>query len=202
MSNIYIKNKAYKVNEYIRFLNLVNFRWEKRVEEEITDKLEAYLEGLGERFKYYYEVERNKEIGGENLAIFACSSTECFRQVLTKNIKIDQYYVKEYALVKVKEDFIGKKEVENFSRFLISLTNELVTPSVDIMSTTLNGILITVSGFSEEAVNFAQQFKFSKTFLLGLKGWCDMRLILVDLKEEKLYTNQKGKEVVSAYKIK
>lgn len=60
------------------------------------------------------------------------------------------------------------------------------------MSTTLNVVLITTSGFSEEVVNFAQQFKFSKTFLLGLKVWGNMRLILVDLKKEKLYANQRG----------
>jgi hypothetical protein len=37
---------------------------------------------------------------------------------------------------------------------------------------------------------------------LGIKGWCDIRLILVDLKGKKLYSNKKGKEVLSAYKIK
>ncbi len=70
------------------------------------------------------------------------------------------------------------------------------------MSTMLNGVLVTTSGFSEEAVNFAKKFKFSKSFLLGIKGWCDIRLILVDLKGEKLYSNQRGKGVLSAYKIR
>jgi len=70
------------------------------------------------------------------------------------------------------------------------------------MSTVLNGVLVSTSGFSEEAVSFAKKFKFSKSFLLGIKGWCEIRLILVDLKKEELYSNQKGKEVLSAYKIK
>ncbi len=172
------------------------------MEENITDKLEAYLKDLEERYKYYYEVERDKEISGVKVDIFAKSSTEYFRQVLTKDIKIDQYYTKEYAIVKVEKSFVGKKELDKFSQFLTSLTNELITPSLDVMSTTLNGVLITASGFSEEAINFAKKFKFSKSFLLGIKGWCDIRLILVDLKEEKLYSNKKGKEVLSAYKIK
>ena len=172
------------------------------MEENIPDKLESYLKDLEERYKYYYEVERDKEISGVKVDIFAKSSTEHFRQVLTKNIKIAKHYTKEYAVVKAEKRFGDKNEVEKFSKFLKSLVNELVNPSVDIMSTIINGVLVSTSGFSEEAVSFAKKFKFSKSFLLGIKGWCDIRFILVDLKEEKLYSNQKGKEVLSAYKIK
>lgn len=172
------------------------------MEENIPDKLEAYLRDLEERYKYYYEVERNKEILGVKLDIFAQSSTEHFRQVLTKKIKIDQHYTKEYAVVKTLKRIGDKSEVENFSKFIKSLVNELVVPSVNTMYTIINGVLVSTSGFSEEAINFAEKFKFSKSFLLGLKGWCDIRLILIDLKGQKLYSNKKGEEVLSAYKVK
>ena len=172
------------------------------MEENIPDKLEAYLRDLEERYKYYYEVERNKEILGVKLDIFAQSSTEHFRQVLTKKIKIDQHYTKEYAVVKTLKRIGDKSEVENFSKFIKSLVNELVVPSVNTMYTIINGVLIATSGFSEEAINFAEKFKFSKSFLLGLKGWFDIRLILIDLKGQKLYSNKKGEEVLSAYKVK
>jgi hypothetical protein len=172
------------------------------MEGNITDKLEAYLKVLEERYKYYYEVERDKEISGLKVDIFAKSSTEHFRQVLTKSIKIDQHYTKEYAAVKGEKGFVDKNKVEEFSQFLISSINKLSPSSINTMSTMLNGVLVTTSGFSEEAVNFAKKFKFSKSFLLGIKGWCDIRLILVDLKGEKLYSNQRGKGVLSAYKIR
>jgi len=172
------------------------------VEESTVDKLESYLKDLEERYKYYYEVERDKEVSGVKVDIFAKSSTEHSRQVLTKSIKIDQHYTKEYAAVKAEKRFVDKNEIEKFSKYLKPLINELFTPSVDIMSTIINGVLISASGFSEEAVIFAKKFKFSKSFLLCIKGWCDIRLILVDLKGEKLYSNKKGKEVLSAYKIK
>ncbi|GAH28934.1 unnamed protein product, partial [marine sediment metagenome] len=161
-----------------------------------------YLKDLEERYKYYYDVERNKEILNVRVDIFAKSSTEHFRQVLTKKIKIDQHYTKEYAVVKTLEGFGDEDEVENFSKFIKSLVNELFVPSVNIMCTIINGVLISTPGFSEEAIRSAERFKFSKSFMLGIKGWCGIRLILVDLKEQRLYSNQKGKEVLSAYKIK
>ena len=172
------------------------------MEENIIDKLKAYLKDLEERYKYYYEVEKDKEISGVKVDIFAKSSIEHFRQVLTKNIKIDQHCTKEYAMVKSLSGLGSKNEVKEFSQFLISSINKISPPSIDTMSTTLNGVLVATSSFSEEAVNFAKKFKFSKSFLLSIKGWCDIRLILVDLKKEELYSNQKGKEVLSAYKIK
>ncbi len=166
------------------------------------DRLDEYLKDLEERYKYYYNVERNKEILNVRIDIFAKSSTEHFRQVLTKRIKIDQHYTKEYAVVKTLKGRGNKSEVENFSKFIESLVNELVIPSVNTMCTIINGVLINTSGFSEEAVRSAKRFKFSKSFMLGIKGWCDIRLILVDLKEQRVYSNDKGKEVLSAYKIK
>ncbi|MEA1939304.1 MAG: hypothetical protein U9N03_01385 [Candidatus Caldatribacteriota bacterium] len=168
----------------------------------MTEKLETYLENLEERFKYYYDVERNKEMFGVKINIFAKSSTEHFRQVLTKKIKIDQHYNKEYAMIKALSGVGEKDEIEKFTQFLTSSINKLSPPSVDTMSTILNGILVSNSGFSQEAIRFGEKFKFSKSFLLGIKGWHDIRLILVDLKEKKLYSNNKGKEVLSAYKIK
>lgn len=166
------------------------------------DKLDEYLNELEERYKYYFDVERNKKISGVSVNIFAQSSTEHFRQVLTKKIKIDQYYTKEYAIVKTIKGFGDKNEIEKFSKYLISLIDKMLIPSLEIMSTIFNGVLISTSGFSEEAINIAERFKFSKSFLLGLKGWCDIRLILIDLKGQKLYSNKKGEEVLSAYKVK
>jgi len=172
------------------------------MEEKLKDKKDTYLKDLEERYKYYYEIERNKELLGEVVDIFASSCIEHFRHVLTKKIKIDQYYTREYAVVRAEDSLIDKNEIEKFTNFLKSLINNLVFPSTEVMSTTLSGILITTVGFSEAAIDFGQRFKYSRSFWLGIKGWCDIRLILVDLREEKLYSNNKGKEVLIAYKIK
>ena len=163
--------------------------------------MEIYLNDLEARFQYYYEVERNKKILGEKIDIFAKSNTEHFRQVLSKKIKIDQHFTREFAMVKTLFGLADKKEVEKFSQLLISSINKLSPPSTDTMYAVLNGVMISDSGFSEDAIRFGEKFSFSKSFLLGIKGWHDIRLILVDLNNNKLFSNKKGKEVISAYKI-
>ena len=104
-------------------------------------------------------------------------------------------------MVKTLFGLADKKEVEKFSQFLISSINKLSSPSTDTMCAVLNGVMISDSGFSEDAIRFGEKFKFSKSFLLGIKGWHDIRLILVDLNNRKLFSNKKGKEIILAYKI-
>ena len=163
--------------------------------------MERYLNDLEARFQYYYEVERNKEMFDEKIDIFAKSVTEHFRQVLNNNIKIDQHFTKEYAMVKTLFGLADKKEVEKFSQYLVSSINKLSPPSTNTMCAILNGIIVSDSGFSEDAIRFGEKFSFSKSFLLGIKGWHDIRLILVDLKNKKVFSNEKGKEIIMAYKI-
>ena len=164
--------------------------------------LEQYLEELKKRYQAHYNVETNKMIAGKKLDIFAISIIEHFRNILTKKIQIDHYQEKETILVKGFNHFVQTKEIEEFSRFLISVTRELVVPSFDIMSQTINGIMISSLGFSGEVIDAAQKFKYGKTFFLGIKGWCDIRLLLVDLKNSCVFCNFKGKEIAEVYTIK
>jgi hypothetical protein len=161
--------------------------------------LEEYLEKLEKRYQAHYNVERNKTVAGKELDIYAISVIEHFRHVLTKKIKIDHYQEREIILVKRFEQLIQAKEIEEFSQYLITANKKLVVPSFDIMSHALNGIIISSQGFSKEAIKYAQRFKYGKTFCLGIKGWCDIRLLLIDIKNNCLFCNAKGKEVVEVY---
>jgi len=161
--------------------------------------LEQYLKELEKRYQAHYNVETNRMIAGKELDIFAISIIEHFRNILTKKIQIDHYQEKETILVKGFDHFVQTKEIEEFSQFLITVTSELVVPSFDIMSHTINGIMISSQGFSGEVIDAAQKFKYGKTFFLGIKGWCDIRLLLIDLKNSCVFCNPKGKEIESVY---
>jgi hypothetical protein len=161
--------------------------------------LDEYLEKLEKRYQAHYNVERNKTIAGKEFDIYAISVIEHFRHVLTKKIKIDDYREREIILVKGFEQLIQAEEIGVFSQYLIEANKELVVPSFDIMSHTLNGIVISSQGFSEEAIKYAQKFKYGKTFCLGIKGWCDIRLLLIDIKNNSLFCNAKGKEIAEVY---
>ncbi len=164
--------------------------------------LTEYLAELVKRYQLHYNVETNKLIAGQQVDIYAISIIEHYRHVLTKKIQIDRYQEREIILVKGFVSLVTDSEINDFSQFLINTTQELVTPSFEVMSHTVNGIMVSEEGFTPEVIATAQKFKYGKTFLLGIKGWCDIRLLLIDVKNSCVFCNAKGKEVAPIYTFK
>ena len=162
-------------------------------------ELKEYLELLVKRYQAHYNVQTNSVIAGKNVDIFAISVIEHFRNILTRKIQFDRYQEREIILVKGFNRLLGVEDIRNFSAFLIAATKELITPSFDIMSHTINGIIISSHGFSGEAIALAQRFRYGRTFFLGIKGWCDIRLLEIDIKNFCVHCNAKGKEIASIY---
>lgn len=161
--------------------------------------LKEYLGELEKRYQAHYNVETNKIVAGNQLNIYAISIIEHFRHVFTKKIQIDNYQEREIILVKGLDEFVDKEKIDEFLKFLIDANQELVTPSFEIMSHIINGIFISSQGFSKEVIESAQRFKYSKTYCLGIKGWCDIRLLLIDINKNYIFCNAKGREVAEVY---
>jgi len=161
--------------------------------------LKEYLDELENRYRAHYNVETHKTIAGKQSDIYAISIIEHFRHVLSKKIQIDHYKEREIILVKGFDQFIQAEEIKGFSQFLINSKKELVSPSFEVMSHIINGIMISSQSFSKEAIEAAQRFKYGRTFCLGIKGWCDIRLLLIDIKNRCVFCNAKGKEIAEIY---
>ena len=163
--------------------------------------LEDYLAELAKRYQAHYNVETNHVIAGMQLDIYAISIIEHYRNVITRKIKIYQYQEREIILVKGSDQLVPDEDIKKFSRFLINAAGELVVPSLDVMSHTINGILVSSQGFSGEAINTTTRFRYGKTYCLGIKGWCDIRFLLLDIKNHSIYYNPKGKEIADVYRF-
>lgn len=163
--------------------------------------LKEYLAELAKRYQAHYNVETGQIVAGKQLDIYAISIIEHFRNVITRKIKIDQYQEREMILVKGFDRLVQDEDIKEFSHFLINAAGKLVVPSLDVMSHTINGILVSSQGFSEEAIKTATKFRYGKTYCLGIKGWCDVRLLLLDIKNHSIYSNAKGKEITEIYRF-
>ncbi len=162
-------------------------------------KLLEYLEELTKRYQLHYNVEANKIISGTKIDIYALSVIEHYRSILSKKIRIDHYQEREIILVNGFDRYVDEEDIYDFSQFLIKAAQELINPSFEVMSHVINGIIVAANGFSQEAIRLSQKFKYSKAFFLGIKGWCDIRLLLIDLNNNTVFCNAKGKEIAQVY---
>ena len=79
--------------------------------------------------------------------------------------------------------------------------NDLVRPSDEHMSTMVTGVLAATGGITPKGRQIIEGYRYSRNFRFLLQGWCDVRLLAVDLTAHEVYSNKGGRAVREAYCI-
>ena len=77
----------------------------------------------------------------------------------------------------------------------------MIVPSDEHMSSTLTGVLLVGGGVDDQVKRLVENFRYSRSFRFFLQGWCELRLLLVDLTTAELYTNKAGRSLREAYRV-
>lgn len=161
---------------------------------------DKYIELLRSKFERHFEIEQDVEIFDNEIDMLARFSDISGRTFITKNDIIDRCENHEYCFIK-KYDIVTEKEVSDFGQFLKKIADEHITPGNDHMSTYVTGVIIS-SNIESDAKKIIEKYNYSKVFSFYLKGWCDVRFLCVDLDNNEVITNKKGKKVKKVYQYK
>lgn len=161
-------------------------------------ELATYLNLIHDRLTAYFDIEQPYEYLGTTYNLYAKSDLRSERYFASKKIKVYAIENKEHVFAKFDEA-PSARTVEGFWEILYKASEELPDPHDEHMSTIINGVLITPQGVDVETQKIAEKLKHEKSFLLGLKGWVYIRLVIVDLASESLVHNKRGKEVRELY---
>ncbi|MCX7950612.1 MAG: hypothetical protein N2594_01505 [Clostridiales bacterium] len=159
----------------------------------------GYIDFLKRRFERYFDIEVDSEVLGLKVDMFAKHYALNGRTFLTKKDVIDSYENNEFVFVKYYKN-LNLKVVDEFIEFLKRAESEFVKPNKNHMSTYINGILV-YEEIDNSAIEKIKRFRNSKTFLFGLKGWFDTRLLAINLGGQDIFCNKEGKRVKKVYKI-
>ena len=77
----------------------------------------------------------------------------------------------------------------DFATVLKGSIAQLVHPHADHIKTVLTGVLIAGNGCEGDVYNIVTAFRFSKAFKWYLHGWCEIRFVVVDLRENAIVHN-------------
>ncbi|WDC83716.1 hypothetical protein PL321_14265 [Caloramator sp. mosi_1] len=158
-----------------------------------------YISLLAKKFERHFEIEYNKEILGLELDMFAKHYSLNGRTFLTKKDIIDSFENYEYVFVKYYS-CLDEYIAENFINFLKETSKEFVKPTKNHMSTYLNGIIL-FDEVKSNSIDKLIKFKHSKTFLFGIRGWFDTRLLAVNLNGQDIICNREGKGLKRCIKL-
>ncbi len=160
---------------------------------------DEYMEGLQRKFERNFDIEKDIIILGEKIDFRAKFCNISGRTFITKNDVIDR--CENYELCYIKRfDNVTEEGVAVYGQFLKKIVDEFVKPGVDHMSTYVTGVVVGGS-VNENAKNSVRKYNYNKAYSFYLRGWCDVRLICVDLNNNEVITNKAGKRVQKVYQI-
>lgn len=160
---------------------------------------DEYLALLSERLAASYNVETHRRLGDVPCPLYACSSVVSGKYVLHRSMTYERIESNEHVICRTLPGPVMEEQVTSFIEELRALVGELVKPSHEHMSSALTGVLVAERGFAPEAARRVARSGFTRHFMLGLRGWCFLRLLGVDLSTGNVWANRRGKEVMGAY---
>ncbi|HYE82433.1 MAG TPA: hypothetical protein VEG39_09745 [Clostridia bacterium] len=160
---------------------------------------DEYLDNLQRIYERHFNIEKNVVLFGETIDIHAEFCNIAGRTFITRKDVIDRCENYEYCYVK-KLDTVTEEEIASYGRFLKKIVTEYIQPGKDHMSTYVTGVIIgnTIDDNAKKAV---RKYSCSRVYSFYLKGWCDVRLICIDLNSNETITNKAGKRVQKVYHI-
>lgn len=162
-----------------------------------------YMNLIEKKLQTNFDIKDGFDLDGYAYDLFAEYHQRSEKFFLTKKATIFGIESNEYVLMKHFE-YIDRIILESFIYNLIKSIKYIVKPHDDHMSSIVTGIIVLDNNSTAKdklIVDLVKKFSYHKGFALGFRGWVDIRLLIVFLKNDYILTNKKGKEVVHVYGI-
>ncbi|MGM0415216.1 MAG: hypothetical protein ACQEQP_08590 [Bacillota bacterium] len=165
-------------------------------ESKIKLTAQEYIELLYYLYRANFDIKGEKEIAGKNFAYYAFCEIANEKYMGHKSVKIYSYNDYEHCMVVDQQSldlgFLNKK-------FFNNSIDELIKIKKNHHQSYLTFILVIEGGVNKAEISKIENFKLSRSFWFGIRGWVDLRLIVVDLVDNSVYANKEGKEVMKNY---
>lgn len=142
----------------------------------------------------YFDVERDHEHGGRTFPGYAEFHSMSSQYVLSKRAKLWEANSHEYMFFVVVER-LDEQAFDELVAFMTSSALDKVTLEDNHMSSYLTLVVI-ASAVDDGLDRIVRKTSFRKSFMLGLKGWADLRVCVIDLDARRVHSNARGRDIV------
>ncbi|MDC7223200.1 MAG: hypothetical protein PQJ60_05620 [Spirochaetales bacterium] len=149
---------------------------------------ESYLSLLKEKLSCHFDLIPSVSLGNRSYDLYGTMNIHNTKYLLSEKIRIYGYENDEYLWLRKYEG----ESLASIKDELIHLTEEiprLISPGKDHMSSQLT-LLLVGEEIPPELTRLARRFRHQKGFALGFKGWADLILVMVSLKENRVVTHR------------
>lgn len=162
-----------------------------------------YADIIERKLQRSFDILRDRSVGGTRYDLYAEFHLRNERFVLSKKAVIYAFENNEYCLVRYFPE-LRAGDASGFAAGLVEAAEELIKPDGEHMSSVVTGVIVFGEADAKAVTDSAEavrRFSHHRSFALGFKGWVDIRLLLVSLKEGVIAANKKGEQVSKVYGI-
>lgn len=154
---------------------------------------DALLRQLLDAHRAYYDVTCGYRFAGRTFPGYAEFHSHGERYVLSKKAKLWEVDAHEYLFFDTAPVADGAY-LEELIAFMTGPVLGKVEPKPDHMASYLSAVVI-ADRADVAAPALVRRARFRKNFRLGLRGWADLRLAVIDLQGYNVCTNGQGKQM-------
>ncbi len=143
-----------------------------------------FVDSIRDFFKVNYE----KNIGGIVFDLVGEYDDRVGRYFLDREYTFESYNTKEIILYKEIEELIDKRTLESLKEYLKKNYKEIAPSKKDHMKTTI--VMVMVGEIEQSNIKSIQGFNFYRSYLFGIRGWVEVKLVCVDVEGKRFYKNK------------
>lgn len=159
----------------------------------IREERELVLERLLASHETWFDVYRDYEFGGRVFPGYAEFHSHGEQYVLVKRAKLWEVDAFEYLFFALADD-LDQAGLDDLVAFMKEQSITKVHPDPNHMTSYLSLVII-ANTVADDVKKAARKTRFRKNFALGIRGWADLRLAVLDISDGSVTTNPQGREM-------
>lgn len=164
-----------------------------------------YLEKILRHYQSTFDLKSPYVFGETVYSAYGYFYSHSEKYVLTRSAQMWETNSYEHVFFTEKEAITHKDLVNMDEMFQRNAEPVLVRknekyPQRNHMYTYLTYVILSNKPVKVDVAKSIQSYHFSKSYMLSIRGWCEARIVVVDLAENMVYTNKKAKPLKKIYK--
>ncbi|MDC7219912.1 MAG: hypothetical protein PQJ59_08230 [Spirochaetales bacterium] len=148
-----------------------------------------YLSLLRDKLSSHFDLTGAALLEGRTYDLHGTMNIRNTKYLLSEKVKIYNYENDEYLYLRK----YGGESLEGLKEELgqiQSVIPQIIQPEKDHMSSLLTLVLVMDEEIPTDLARFAKRYRRQKGFALGFRGWADLILVIVSLKENRVVTHR------------
>ena len=161
--------------------------------------MKIYKEILKEKLKLYFDIKENYTFDGIKFDLYGHFKSKNVKYITFTKLEIFSMKSNEFLFFKKKDKPFCAEDLKDIKKFMKKNVDDIVHLEKDHRNSVLTFIFETPLPTDKTLLKKIKNFSFYKGYLLGIRGWVNGKLFLIDPTKKIGISNKFGSEDLNTF---